>query len=137
MPKAVKNLFSLVVAVAVIAALYVAVKVVPFYVDHMDVVEAVDAAFNLAAQTGNDGQLRAEIRSRTGRMGTHVETDSWGVEHVVPGLGLTDEQIEIERSKITDDVRIEVSYQREVEFGLFNAVHVLNFSARKEGVPSP
>jgi hypothetical protein len=69
-------------------------------------------------------------------MGSHVETDSWGVERVVPGLGLTDEQIVIERSRITDNVLIEVTYQREVEFGLFGYVHVLNMRVAKEGIPS-
>ncbi|HYI00299.1 hypothetical protein [Hyalangium sp.] len=122
---------------AIASAVYVVAKVVPFYVDHMDVKEAVEATFNLAGRNINDGILRGEIRSRTGRMGSHVETDSWGVDHVVPGLGLTDDMIVIERSRITDNVSIEVSYQREVELSLFNYVHVLQLRAFKEGIPPP
>jgi hypothetical protein len=136
-PKFVKNLGVLLVLAAIASAIYVVAKVVPFYVDNMDVKEAVDATFNLARRNANDGVLRAEIRNRTNRMGSHVETDSWGVDHVVPGLGLTDEQITIERSAITDNVRIEVSYQREVEFGLFNYVHVLDMNVVREGLPPP
>ncbi|WP_224371061.1 hypothetical protein [Hyalangium versicolor] len=135
MQKAAKNLVTLLVLVLVALVIYIAAKVVPFYVDNMDVEEAVSASFTLAGQTQNDGALRAEIRSRTTRMGTHVETDSWGVDHVVPGLGLTDDQIDIERSRVYDDVRIQVTYQREVDFALFNHTHVLEFRVVREGVP--
>ena len=135
MSKLVKNLGTLVVLAAVAGAIYVAAKVVPLYVDNLDVKEAVEAAFNLAGRNNNDGILRAEIRERTSRMGSHVETDKWGNDQVVPGLGLTDDQIVIERSRVTDNVRIEVTYQREVDLSLFNYVHVLELSALKEGIP--
>jgi len=134
-PNFVKNLGTIAGVAVLAGALYVAAKIVPLYVDNMDVKEAVDAAFNLAGRNSNDSILRAEIRDRTSRMGTHVETDQWGVDHVVPGLGLTDEQITIERSPITENVRIEVLYQREVELSLFNRVHVVELRAFKEGVP--
>lgn len=129
------NIGFLVFLVVVAAVIYVAAKVVPFYVDHMDVQEAVEAAHNLAGRNNNDGLLRNEIRERTMRMGSHIETDSWGVDKEVPGLGLTEDQIVIERSRITDNVRIEVTYEREVDFSLFNYVHVLQMSAVKEGIP--
>lgn len=135
MSNLVNKLGTLAVLAAIASAIYVAAKVVPLYVDNLDVKEAVEAAFNLAGRNNNDGLLRAEIRDRTSRMGSHVETDSWGNERVVPGLGLTDEQILIERSRITDNVRIEVTYQREVELSLFNYVHVLEMRAVKEGIP--
>ena len=135
MSKLVKNLGTLVVLAAVASAIYVAAKVVPVYVDNLDVKEAVEAAFNLAGRNNNDSILRAEIRERTSQMGSHVETDSWGNDQVVPGLGLTDDQILIERSRVTDNVRIEVVYQREVDLSLFNYVHVLEMRAVKEGLP--
>lgn len=125
----------LLLLVAVAGAIFVAVKVVPVYVDHMDVVEAVDATFNLAGRNNNDGILRGEIRSRTMRMGSHVETDTWGAERVVPGLGLTDEQILIERSRITDNVKIEVTYEREVDFSPFSYTRTMQMRAVKEGIP--
>lgn len=129
------NIGSLVLLAAVAGAIFIAVKVVPHYVDHMDVVEAVEAAHNLSGRNTNDSILRAEIRTRTSRMGTHVETDSWGVDQVVPGLGLTDEQILIERSPITENVKIEVVYQREVDFSPFGYSRVLEMRAVKEGIP--
>jgi hypothetical protein len=133
--KLVNKLGTLAVLAAIASAIYVAVKVVPIYVDNLDVKEAVEAAFNLAGRNNNDGILRGEIRERTSRMGSHVETDKWGNDQVVPGLGLTDDQIVIERSRITDNVRIEVTYQREVDLSLFNYVHVVELSAVKEGIP--
>lgn len=135
MPNVVKNLGMVLLLAAIAGAIYVGAKIAPFYVDNMDVKEAVDAAFNLAGRNTNDSILRAEIRDRTSRMGSHVETDSWGVDHVVPGLGLTDDQIVIERSRITDNVRIEVTYQREAELSLFNRVHVVELRVVKEGIP--
>jgi hypothetical protein len=131
----IKNLGTLAVLAAIALAIYIAAKVVPLYVDNMDVQEAVEAAFNLAGRNNNDGLLRAEIRDRTSRMGSHVETDSWGNDRVVPGLGLTDEQIIIERSRVTENVRIEVTYQREVDLSLFNYVHAVELRAVKEGIP--
>ena len=121
--------------VVVAGAIFVAAKVVPVYVDHMDVKEAVDATFNLAGRNNNDGLLRGEIRERTMRMGHHVKTDSWGVDQVVPGLGLTDEQITIERSRVTENVKIEVTYEREVDFSPFNYTRTLQMRAVKEGIP--
>ncbi|XXF81111.1 hypothetical protein P2318_15510 [Myxococcaceae bacterium GXIMD 01537] len=115
--------------------LYAVVVVAPFYVDHLDMKEAVAAAFNLAGRNANDGLLRSEIRERTKHMGTHLERDSWNVERMVPGLGLTDEQITIERSSITGNVRIEVNYDREVEFKPFQYVRTFHFRAVQEGLP--
>lgn len=129
------NIGMLLFLVAVAGAIFVAAKVVPVYVDHMDVKEAVDATFNLAGRNNNDGLLRGEIRERTMRMGHHVETDSWGVDQVVPGLGLTDEQITIERSRVTENVKIEVTYEREVDFSPFNYTRTLQMRAVKEGIP--
>lgn len=126
---------TLVLLALIGGGLYFVVMVAPFYVDHLDVKEAVAAAHNLAGKNGNDGVLRAEIRQRTSHMGEHVEHDTWGVEKVVPGLGLTDEQITIERSSVTQNVRIEVAYEREVRFKPSSYVHKMQFSAVKEGIP--
>jgi hypothetical protein len=129
------NIGMLIFLVVIAGAIFVAAKVVPVYVDHMDVVDAVNATFNLAGRNNNDGILRGEIRTRTMHMGNHVETDSWGVDQVVPGLGLKDEQILIERSRITDNVKIEVTYEREVDFSPFGYKRVMQMRAVKEGIP--
>ena len=129
------NLVTLVLLALIAGGLYFVVMVAPFYVDHMDVKEAVAAAHNLAGRNPNDGVLRAEIRGRTTRMGQHLERDTWGVEKLVPGLGLTDDQITIERSGVTQNVRIEVAYDREVQLKPTNYIHTMHFSAVQEGIP--
>jgi len=129
------SLGTLVLLALIAGGIYFVVTVAPFYVDHLDVKEAVSAAHNLAGRNGNDGVLRAEIRERTSRMGEHVEKDTWGVERVVPGLGLTDEQILIERSSVTQNVRIEVFYEREVQLKPSSYIHKLQFTAVQEGIP--
>lgn len=129
------NLGTLVLLALIAGGIYFVIVVAPFYVDHMDVKEAVSAAHNLAGRNNNDGVLRAEIRMRTSRMGEHLERDTWGVEKMVPGLGLTDDQITIERSGITQNVRIEVAYEREVHFKPTNYVRTMRFTAVQEGIP--
>lgn len=114
---------------------YALVMFVPVYVDHLDVKEAVAAAHNMASRNPNDAYLRSEIRQRTGQMSSHVERDTWNVEHVVPGLGLTDDQILIERSSVMDNVRIEVDYDRDVVLKPSNYVYTLHMRAVTEGPP--
>lgn len=129
------DLGMLVLLALMAGGIYFVVIVAPFYVDHMDVKEAVSAAHNLAGRNGNDAVLRAEIRLRTGQMGEHLERDTWGVEKMVPGLGLTDDQITIERSAVTQNVRIEVAYEREVHFKPSSYVRTMRFTAVQEGIP--
>ena len=68
-------------------------------------------------------------------MGTHWERDQFDRDILVPGLGLTHEQILIERSDVTQDVRIQVDYERRVRLKPTNKVHTLRFSVVKDGVP--
>lgn len=129
------SLVTLVLLALVAGGIYLLVMFVPFYIDHLDVKEAVQAVHNMSGRNPNDGQLRSEIRQRTSQMGSHVERDSWGVDHVVHGLGLTDDQITIERSSVMDNVRVEVQYDREVHLKPFNYVYTLHMSAVTEGPP--
>ncbi|QRO01860.1 hypothetical protein JRI60_24000 [Archangium violaceum] len=125
-------LFALAVVAGVI---YAGVMFVPFYVDHLDVKEAVAVAHNLSGRNYNDAMLRNVIRERTGQLGSHWERDQFDRDVLMPGLGLNDEQILIERSDVTQNVRIEVSYERTVRLKPTNAVRTLHFSAVKEGIP--
>jgi hypothetical protein len=117
------------------AGFYSLVMIVPFYVDHLDVKEAVTVAHNLAGRNSNDAVLRREIRERTARMGHHWEKDQYDNDVLKPGLGLTDQQILIERSGVTQNVRIAVSYERKVRLKPTNYIHTIQFSAEKEGIP--
>ncbi len=115
--------------------IYVAATLVPFYVDNLDVKEAVAAAHNRSGQTKDDGIVRNTIIERTSQMGTHWERDQFDQDVLVPGLGLTDEHILIERSDVTPSVRIQVDYTRRVRFKPTKYVRTLSFSVVKDGIP--
>lgn len=116
--------------------IYAAVTFVPFYVDNLDVKEAVTMAHNRSGKVKNDAALRHLIRERTSQMGSHWGRDEFDRDVLKPGLGLTDEQILIERSSVSDDVRIQVDYERQVRLKPTNRYHTLRFTVVTEGVPS-
>lgn len=114
---------------------YLGVVFIPFYVDNLDVKEAVAAAHNRAAQRAPDSTLRNTIIERTSQMGSHWEVDQYDNDVLKPGLGLTEEQILIERSEVTGSVRIEVEYERQVRLVPTDRVHTLRFHVVKDGIP--
>ena len=129
------SLGTLVLLLLLGGAVYVASLWVPLWVDSLDVKEAVEVAHNLAGHGTDDAVLRNEIRARTSRMGSHVEPDGWGGLRTVPGLGLTDEQIEIERNPVTGSVRIAVSWDRPMLLKPTRRVQLAHFHVVKEGIP--
>lgn len=126
---------GLVLLTLVAGVIYLGVMIVPFYVDNLDVKEAVAAAHNRIIQGADDESLRNSIIDATSRMGSHWERDQFDRDILEPGLGLTDEQIVIERSGVTSDVRIQVDYDRWVRFKPTSIQHKLHFSVVKDGVP--
>jgi hypothetical protein len=129
------SLGGLVFLTLIAGAIYAAVLVVPLYVDHLTVKEAVTVAHNLAGKNYSDDMLRNTIRDRTSQIGQHWGRDRFDNEELVPGLGLTDEEIVIERNEVNQYVRINVSYDREVQLKPTDIVRTLHFSAVKEGIP--
>lgn len=126
------NLVSLILIAAVVGGLYAVVMIGPIYADNIDVREAVNQAFNQIARNTEEF-VRANLREKLRMVGKHKETDEFGYEKEVPGLGLTDDQIVIERNDPAGTVRIEVSYEREVDLKPFNKTIRLQFNEHKEG----
>lgn len=125
---------GLVLLTLVAGGIYLGVMLVPLYVDNLDVKEAVAAAFNRSPTSDDDSLVRLIIE-RTSQMGTHWETDKFDQDILVPGLGLTADNITIERSTVSPEVRIEVDYTRRVQFKPTNHVRVMRFHVVKEGIP--
>jgi hypothetical protein len=119
----------------VVGGIYLGVMLVPVYVDNFTVKEAVAVAHNRIAQGADDDTIRAVILERTGRLGYHWERDRFDQNIRVPGLGLTNEEITIERSFTSPNVRIEVNYERRIRFVPSKYVRTLRFRVAKEGVP--
>ncbi|WP_152622591.1 hypothetical protein [Archangium violaceum] len=125
---------GLVLLILVVGGLYLGVMLIPVYADNFDVKEAVAVAFN-RSPTSDDEMLRRVIIERTSQVGTHWDTDKFDQDILVPGLGLTDENITIERSTVSPNVRIEVEYERRVQLKPTNHVRVIRFHVVKEGIP--
>jgi hypothetical protein len=126
---------GLVLLLLVAGVVYLGVMLAPVYVDNFDVKEAATIAFNRIQQGLDDDGIRALILERTGRVGNHWERDQFDRDVLVPGLGLTEEQIHIERSGVTEHVRIQVDYSRRVRLKPSNMVRTVNFHVVKEGIP--
>lgn len=130
------SLASLVLMAAVAGGIYSVIFIVPVYLDNLDVKEAVDAAFNMSGKA-NDDRLRIEIKEKVNKktVGSHKEDDGYGNIKEVGGLGITDEQIVIERDMVHNTVRIVVDYEREVELKPTKKIRVISFHVEKEGIP--
>jgi hypothetical protein len=130
------SLGSLVFLTLIAGVIYAAVMFVPYYVDNLDVKEAVTMAHNRAGRVKDDDALRHLIRERTSQMGTHWERDEFDRDVLKPGLGLKNEQILIDRSSVDESVRIQVDYVRQVQLKPTKRYHTLRFSVVRDGVPS-
>lgn len=131
-PRGKTDLSTLFWVVVVAAAIYAGVIFIPVYADHFDVKEAVNAAYNAAGKE-NDAGLRAKMQFMLRNTGTHKETDDFNYTVVKPGLGLTDDQIVIERNDVARTVLIAVDYARDVQLKPTQQVVKLHFSEKKEG----
>lgn len=126
------NLVGLILMAAIVGGIYAVVMIGPIYADNIDVQEAVNQAFNQIPRN-TDEYVRVTLREKLRMVGKHKETDEFGYEKEVPGLGLTDDQIIIDRNDPASTVRIEVNYEREVDLKPFNKTIRLQFNPHKEG----
>ena len=126
------NLVGLILLAVVVGGIYAVVMIGPVYADNIDVQEAVNQAFNQIPRN-TDETVRVNLREKLRMVGKHTETDEFNQEKEVPGLGLTDDQIIIERNDPASTVRIEVNYEREVDLKPFNRTIRLDFHPHKEG----
>lgn len=129
------NLFSLALVGAIFTGMYIVVVFAPAYADDVDVREAVTAAYNSSGRQPDD-ELRRMIQDRLNQapgVGTHKEDDGFGNIVERPGLGLTDEQVIIERDEVRGMISIRVEYARDVLLRPTKRIYKLAFSVRKEG----
>lgn len=129
------SLGNLVLLALLAGVIYAAALMVPVYIDNFTVKEAVAAAHNKAIQVYDEQSMRNTILERTGRLGYHWEYDKFGKPIRMPGLGLTPEQIIIERSQVTPSVLVKVEYDRTVRFKPSSYARTIHFSVVKEGIP--
>lgn len=125
------NVLGLLMLAGIIAGIYFTIMLAPAVTDNMDVQGAVDAAYNQSAR--DDDVLRNIIQDKLRYVGDHEEDDGFGNMKVVKGLGLTDDDIIIDRDGVNDAVTIQVNYSRKIDLKPFNRFLILHFHPMKSG----
>lgn len=125
------NVLGLLMLAAIVAGIYFAFMLAPAYTDNMDVQGAIDAAYNQSVR--DDDVLRNIIRDKLRYVGEHEEDDGFGNLKVVQGLGLTDDDITIDRDGVNEAVTIQVNYSRKIDLKPFKRTMILHFHPRKSG----
>src|SRR5207248_533723 len=113
------NPIGLMALIAIAVGIYAVVMAAPAFMDNLDVKEAVAATFNQAARQ-NDDALRLILRSKVQRIGEHEEDEGYGNFRIVPGLGVKDEDIEIQRDEQANTLMIQLNYTRRIELKPFH-----------------
>jgi hypothetical protein len=102
--------------------------------DNLDVKEAIAVALN---QSGRDDQaLKSVIIDRLQRVGSHWAEDEYGNVVQREGLGLTPDDITVERNEVAGTLFIRVDYERVVPLPPSKSTYTLRFSPQKEGTIS-
>jgi hypothetical protein len=95
--------------------------------------EATTSAFNRMGTDPDDERIRTFLLGRAKTIGTHWETRD-GVLVELPGLGLTEADILIERDPVSRTGRVRVDYQREIRLKPTDKFEKLEFHAEKSGM---
>jgi hypothetical protein len=138
MPSGKVNPVSLVLILAVIGGIWAAIDLAPAYLDQFDVDEAVASAVNTAGKGGwSDEQLTKQLLGKLGRVGKHWEEDSNGEQAELLGLGLTEDNVTIERDTVANRISIVVEYDRMMQLAPLKRLVKLHFSSKGEGAIPP
>ncbi len=139
MPSGKVNPVSLVLILAVVGGIWAVVDLAPAYLDHLDVDEAVTSAVNTAGKgRWSDEQLTKQILGKLDRVGRHWEEDaSSGEPAELLGLGLTEENVVIERDTVANRISIAVEYDRMMQLKPLSRLVKLHFSAKRDGAIPP
>ncbi len=136
------NLLAVVIVAALASGLWWIINYASAYLDNLDVRDAVRGAYNSAWHMP-DSQLQFEIKNKvnSSQVGWHEEEDKFGVMQKQRGLGITDDQIVIERDEVNNTIHISVSYKRKVYLWPWfnkNNVRWVSFTETKNGpIKSP
>jgi hypothetical protein len=119
-----------------LAALYGVIMFGPLYIDHMEVKDTCNAAFNRFKDVGREG-LQADVLDRLNRVpwATHEERDEMDQVVEKPGLGLTEEDVVVEVNEQLKQVFLKVDYQRKVVLKPTNKVRIVKFHFERRDTP--
>jgi hypothetical protein len=135
------NLIAVVLIAGVFGGIWWIVNYSSAYLDNLDVHDAVKSAYNTCWRYP-DGQLSFEIRNKlnASTLGWHEELDETGALKRVNGLGITEDDVHIERDEVATTIHINVTYKRKVYLWPWpgkDNVRWLNFSETAAGAIKP
>jgi hypothetical protein len=133
-PRGAVNLVTLVLVLGLAAVGYLAWTFIPPSLDNLDMREATTSAFNRMASDPDDGRIRTYLLGRAKTIGTHWEPGRDGQLVEVPGLGLTDADIILERDPVARTARVRIDYQRDIRLKPTDRLQRLEFHAEKAGM---
>ena len=126
------NIIGLILILGVLTFIYSVVMFSKPVLDNLDVKEHISAAYN-QAQGMDDQRIKQLLENRTANLGEHDEDDGFGNIHTVPGLGLSDDNITVERNEVAQTISIRVDYVRKVVLVPTTRVYALHFHPEQSG----
>lgn len=106
----------------------------PARLDHLDVKEAVKAAYS-QAKVQNLAEVRNTLMAKVNHksLGWHMAEDEAGNLVRTPGLGIKDEAVTIEKNEVTGTITVNVEYDRLIELKPFDKKEIKHFIATFTG----
>lgn len=126
------NILSLLALAAIAGGIYAVIMFSGPVIDNMDVSEEVASVVNRANQLDDDA-IKQILVQRLDRVGSHYEEQHDGTWEEVPGLGITNDNITVDRDTVQGTIRVRVDYVRQIKLKPTQAWHNMSFSSEKEG----
>jgi hypothetical protein len=129
------NPVTVIVVLALAAAGFYIYHVGPLYMDNLDAKEAAAEAFNVFFTDGEEAaKTRLLIRLNAKSPGTHhYEVDDEGVESIVPGFGLGEDNVTFAYDEKAKSLKVRIEYDRLVEFSPLKKRKLFHLIAEKSG----
>ena len=114
------------------AVIYCVVIFGPPILDNMRVMGAIRELHSIAG-VKVDHQVRQDIKEKLRLVGSHLEDDGFGNLQEVPGLGITEDHVTVERDTVRNRILIRVDYERSLRLWPSSHEVTMKFSPEREG----
>lgn len=128
------NVMGLAIALAFFGAVYWGIVMGPVHLENLDIREWVTGTFNESARVPADALISPLLNKlNDAKFASHYETDENGLKIKVGGLGLSEDNITIERNEEAQTSTVRVEYVREVKMIPFEKYRNVKFVVQKSG----
>jgi len=128
------NLIAVLILGAVVGGIWWLGSYSGVYLDNLEVKDKVTSAFNSWGIKNEDSIRRMLLMQLNDKhLGKHRETNDFGEEVEVGGLGITDEQLTIEADDVNRQLTVRLEYDREVKPLLLKSTKRVHFVVEKTG----